>query len=175
MNKKIVIASAIAAAALFPAFAIGTETETQTASITIDSAVGSTAADPATISGSAAPQAPASGTSGSDTDITLSNVTAVNAWSNHANWDAKVYGSALDKSGTPLANSLEVAPYDGSCGAYLAVGANSGAATATLSDGPKNTDNNAQQVKVCFQQPISWADEAGAYDTSLTHQVIPVP
>ena len=176
MNKKIVVASALFAALIAPAIAFGTtQTETQTAEITIAKAVGATPASTATISASAAPQAPESGTSGSATNIDLSNATAVNAWSNHAGWDANVYGAALEKSGTPLANSLSVASYSGSCGSYNPVGANSGAATSTVVDGSKNTDDNAQTVAVCFRQPVSWADDAGAYSTTLTHQVVPVP
>jgi hypothetical protein len=175
MNKKVIVASALFAALITPAIAFGTQTETQTAAITIDKAVGATPASTATISSGAAPEAPASGTSGSATNVDLSNTTAVNAWSNHDGWDASVYGASLEKTGVPLAAALSVASYSGSCGTYNAVGANSGAATSTVVDGSKNTTNNAQTVAVCFRQPISWTDDAGAYSTTLTHQVIPVP
>lgn len=174
MNKHLIIASALFSALVLPAVAIsGTGTETQTASITVANAVGSTPASSYTIGSNAAPSAPANGTTGSATTITGSSATSINAWANKDGWSATVHGAALSDG----SNSLPTPQIGLNCAGYTNIGATSGAATTyrPTTGALKNTDNNAnsQSPSVCYRQEVSWTNAPGTYSRAFTHTIVP--
>ena len=174
MNKHLIIASALFSALVLPAVALsGNGTETQTASITIANAVGSTPASNYTIGSNAAPSAPSSGTTGSATTVSGTTATTLNVWSNQDGWSVSVKGDPLASGGSPLPTpkiSL-------GCSSYTNIPAAAGtaftyrSATGTL----KNTNNNAntQSPSACYQQDVSWTNAPGTYTGSFTHAVTP--
>ena len=162
--KRLTFAAALLAALVLPTLVVAASDSgnNQDVTFTIDKAI---EADPAaTIAlGSAAP----TGSSNVNAD---SGQTSVATLRSNAAWTATIVASSATMGENDERSS-------GSLGNALLYGAtstptNAVPTTATqAATGSRNTNNNVQSYSLYFRQPISWADEAGAYTTQLTHSL----
>jgi hypothetical protein len=157
---KLAIATALAAALIFPTFAFSlTDSETQEVSVTVNKALEGTAGSAVSLSG-----AP-SGSSG--TNLDSGQVTAINLRSNAA-WTGTISAASatMGENDARESGSLSSALLYGT----TATPSSTMPTSATqVSTGSRNADNDAQAYSLYFRQPISWADEAGDYTLTVTH------